>query len=338
MALPMTPWAAAAAGTTDQVRTVLLFQVGDESSGAMPELRRAATEALQMAIDTGEGTECTEFSRTSPLVRRAASEGRILPTQVEAGVASPRDAINIGHQLGVDTVVIASIQSYRSTQAPRSVEIILAGQAYDVAPNYDTEAGEPVDRPTVAQAFGVTGMSRPLPGYRGSDRPLAREAIDDAAYRVAKVLNGASISEVAKPKPAVKERSKLLKWVAIAALVGGLAWAVSSIGGDGGSGGSANVPAPTPLPLQPEGTDTIRIRWNAPTGYSAPVLQYQLQRSVNGGTWAYFGTGTLSDNIRETTEFADFDVRSGSTYAYRIRVIYRDSKISAWKDFAGISL
>ena len=48
----------------------------------------------------------------------------------------------------------------------------------------------------VAQAFGVVGASRKLPGYGGSDRPLAREAAEDAAYRVAKVMGGASISSV----------------------------------------------------------------------------------------------------------------------------------------------
>lgn len=337
MVIPLTPWAALAAGAEDPLRTVLLFPVSDESSSAMPELRQIATDSLQMAIDTAPDTECTEFSRTSPLVRRAAAEGRILPTQIEAGVSNARDAINVGHQLGVDTVVVASIQSYRSTQSPRSVEVIIAGQAYDVVPNFDADTESPVDTPTVAQAFGVTGLSRKLPGYKGSDRPLAREAVEDASYRVAKVLGGASISDVAKPKPVAKERNKVLRWLAIAAVIGGLAWAVSSSGGDD-DGGTVTAVPPTPLPPQPEGTDTIRLRWNEPTGITVPVLQYQLQRSVNSGTWSYFGTGTLSDNVRDTTTFADFDVSSGNTYVYRIRAIYRDSKASAWVQFSGISL
>lgn len=339
MVLPLTPWAVGTACAQGDVRSVLLFKVVDESSSRLPELPRMATDALQMAIDAVPGLECTEFSRNSPLVRRAALEGRVLPAHVEAGVSGARDAVMIGHALGVDTVVLASAQSYRTKQNPRSVEIILSGQAYDVDSNYDAEAGGARVELAVAQAFGVVGQSRRVPGYRGSDRPLAREAIDDAAYRVAKVLSGASISEVAKPKPPAKKKSKIGKYLAIAVIVGGLAWAVSSSGGGGAAGPSPDAIPPTALPLQVEGTDTIRCKWNAPTGTSYTILRYHLQRSVNGGAWSFFGAGNSSANIdRTATEYPDFEVTAGNNYAYRIRVIYTNQKYSHWVMFAGVSL
>jgi hypothetical protein len=339
LVLPLLPQATFTACAQDEVRTILLFQVTDESSSGPPELQRTATDSLQMAIDAVSGMECTEFSPSSALVRRAVAEGKILPTQLETGASDPRTAISIGYALAVDTVVVASIQSYRSTQKQREVDVILSGQAYDVKQNYDVESGEPVAKPAVAQAFGVVGTSGTLPGYRGSDRPLAREAIEDASYRIAKVLGGASISEVAKPKPKARKKSSVTKWLAIAAVVGLLAWAVSSSGNDGVAGPSADAVPPTPLPLQAEGTDTIRVRWNPPTGTTWTILRYELQRSVDGGTWSWFGPGNASRYIdRTATEYPDFDVSAGHSYRYQIRAVYTNSKYSYWAAFTGVTL
>lgn len=320
----------------DQVRRVLLFNVVDESSSGMSGLGKMASDAMQIAIDEPVKMECTEFSRTSPMVRRASEEGRILPTQIESGPLSPQDAILIGQQIGVDTVVIASVQSYKTLPSPRSVEVIIAGQAYDITPNFSVETGDVVAKPVVAQAFGVVGSSRKVPAYTGSDRPLAREALDDAAYRVAKVLGGATISEVAKPKQLEKKSRSSWKWIVIAAVVGGAVWALTSSNDD--DGGTVGAIPPTPLPIQVEGTDTIRLSWNEPTGTTIPVLQYQLQRKVNDGSWEYFGTGSSSDNVRGTTTYPDFDVSSGNTYKYQIRAVYEDLSTSIWVEFGGVSL
>jgi hypothetical protein len=334
--LPLSPWAAPKAHADEQLRRVLLFTVADESSSGMPGLAELASDAVQMAVDSAQAMECTEFSRTSPLVRRAADEGRILPTQVETGPLSPSDAVMIGREIGVDTVLMASVQSYRTTANPRSVEVIVAGQAYDVKPNFNAETGVAAGKPSVAQAFGVVGISRKVPGYSGSDRPLAREALDDAAYRIAKVLGGASVNEVSGPKPTPKKSNSAWKWLAIAAVVGGVIWAISSSSGDDDS--SAGALPPTPLPLQVEGTDTIRLSWNPPTGTTVPVLQYQIQRSVDSGAYAYFGMGASSDNIRGTTTFPDFDVSSGQSFRYRIRAVYEDLSVSMFVDFGGVTL
>lgn len=339
MVLSLAPMCAVTAGAEGQNRTVLLFAISDDSASGLPELRKIATDSLQMAIDQLPQLECTEFSRTSPLVRRAAAEGRVLPTQLEVGPSNAREAISIGYGLNVDTVVLASIQSYRSTQQPRSVEVIISGQAYDVRPNYNEEAGDPVAAPQVAQAFGVVGTSRKMPGYQGSDRPLAREAIDEAAYRVARVLSGATISEVAKPMPKAKKKSSGTKILAYLAAVGVLAYLVSESGSDESSGPSPDAVAPTVLPLQVEGTDTIRLRWQAPTGTSFAVLRYQIQRRVDNGQWSYFGTGGSSVDVSRTaTEYPDFGVSSGHSYSYRMRVIYTNQKVSVWVPFEGISL
>jgi hypothetical protein len=340
LVLPLTPLAVpAAVAQQAPPRSLLLFGVTDDSSSGRPELRKAATDALQMALDNVKGIECTEFSRTSPLVRRAEQEGRLLPTEVESGPSNAREAIKIGYALDVDMVVVASIQSYRSPENPRSVEIILSGQLYDVKPNYDVEAGDPVEKPTVAQAFGVVGASRKLPGYKGSDKPLAREAIEDAAYRVAKAVGGATISDVTAPRPAAHKKSKLTSILGALVAVGLVAWAVSSSGGDSDTGPSPSAVPPTALPLQVEGTDTIRVRWVAPTGTALTILKYQLQRSVNRGAYQYFGDSSSSADISSTTtEYPDFNVTAGNSYAYRIRVVYTNQKFSSWVYFTAVGL
>ncbi len=341
MVLPLSPWVVSPAHAQGRIRSVLLFTVADESASGLPEaeMRKIATDSLQMAIDALPALECTEFARTSPLVRRAASEGRILPTQLETGPTSPRDAVTIGHALSVDTVVLSSIQSYRSTQVPRSVEVILSGQAYDVKPNYDVEAGEPVAKPTVAQAFGVVGVSRKVPGYTGSDRPLAREAIDDAAYRVAKVLTGASIIEATKAKPAAKKSGRTGKLLAYALALGAAVWLISASCGSSEGGINPAALPPTPLPLQLEGTDTIRISWQAPTGTSFQLLRYQIQRSVNQGAWTFFGNAGASANVpSDLSQYPDYTVSSGNSYRYRIRALYTNSTYSQWVPFDGITI
>ncbi len=336
MLAPLLPAMLPPARAAEQTRAILLFPVTDESASGVSELRKVATDALQMAIGALKSMECTEFSRSSPMVRRAVAEGRVLQTQVESTVTDPREAIRIGHALNLETVVMASVQSYRSTEEPRSVELILAGQAYDVKPNYNEQAGEAVQKPVAAQAFGVVGTSRKLPGYKGPDRPLWREAVDDAAYRVAQVLNGASMSEVSVPRPS-KKGSSIAKWIAIGAAVGLLAWAIGSSGGKGTSGASPDAVPPTPLPLQLEGTTTIQISWTPPTGTSYTILQYQLQRSVDGGPYSYFGTGGQTQSLAATTtQYPDFGVTSGHSYSYRIRVFYTNSKFSEWAYFAGV--
>jgi len=341
MLLPLLPCVAPAAQAQERGRTILLFPVTDETSSDLPELRKLATDAVQMAVDAVEGLECSEFSRTSPLVRRAVLEGRVLPTQVEAGPTGPRDAVSIGYQLGVDTVLLTSVQSYLSTTEPRSVEVILSGQAYDVKENYDAEAGEARREESIApvHAFGVVGTSRRIPGYEGSDRLLAREALSDAAYRVAKVLNGASISEVSQPKPEPRRESRTTKWLAVAAVVGLLVWAVSSMGKNDDTGPSVDALPPTPEPLQVVGSNTIVIRWDPPTGTSLELARYELQRSVNGGSWAAFGSGGESKNIpANQVRYSDYDVSSDNSYRYRIRSIYTNSTYSVWVEFAGVTI
>ncbi len=339
MLLGVAPCTLSSAHAGAKNRTVLLFAVADESSSGLPELQKIATDALQMSIDDLKGLECTDFSPTSPLVRRALAEGRVLATQLQTGPTSVPDAVELGYALNVETVVIASIQSYRSTQQPRSVEVIISGQAYDVAANYNEEVGEASSKPAVAQAFGVVGTSRKLPGYRGSDRPLAREAIGEAAYRVARVLSGATISDVAKPTPTPKKKHKNRKILTYVLAIAAIAWLVSESGGDDDAGPSADALPPVPQPLEPEGTDTIRVRWEAPSGTSFEVLRYQIQRRVDDGDWSFFGAGNASADVdRAARSFADFDVATGHSYAYRIRVFYTNSKFSQWAYFQGIAL
>ena len=164
-----------------QAKTVLIFPLQKAAENAPADAGQRATGALTMAVGDSPGLDAIQFSTTSPMVRRAVSEGRIRQVDVEEGDRDLATALVIGAALQIDYVVVSAVQSFTRKDAPPSVEVILAGQMYEVAPNINPATGEPVAEPKVFKAFGVSGAST-VRSRRGMDEgAMLQEALRSAA-------------------------------------------------------------------------------------------------------------------------------------------------------------
>ncbi len=305
-------------------RSVLVFPVLDESESVQASIAYKATASLQMAIDAQADFAASRFSPHSALVMRAVSEGRLRQIDVEAGeTASASLALFIGNVLGMDYVVISSVQSFDIQEEPRQAKIILSGQAYEVKGNVDEATGEVVEEPTVYRAFGVSGNSQERAHYTGSDSPLIAEAMRDAAYKAAKTLAG----KPTEYQPVAREKSKSWKWLLYALAVGVLIIAVNNSSTPAAPPGAAAQAKPVTNLYLTQMQPNIRLTWNPPTGTTLTILKYEIWRSVDGGTFSL-----LSDNIGPAvTQYTDTATLSGRyIYQYRVRVVYTNSETSQY--------
>ena len=318
--IPISFASAAETGT----RSVLIFPVLDESESGNTGIDYKATASLQMAVDAQAEFAASRFSPHSALVIRAVSEGRLRQVDVEAGeTASASLALFIGSVLGMDYVVISSVQSFDIEEEPRQVKIILSGQAYEVKGNVDEATGEVVEEPTVYRAFGVSGNSQARAHYTGSDSPLIAEAIRDAAYKAARTLAGIPVEY----QPAAKGKSKAWRWLLYALAVTVLIIAVNNSTSSDAPAGVAEQAKPVTNLYLTELQTNIRLTWNPPTGTTLTRLKYQIWRSVDGG-----GFSLLSDNVGPAeTQYTDTSTLPGRhIYQYRVRVMYTNSETSQY--------
>jgi len=298
----------------DQGRMLLVFPVVDTSEGNYPDAARRMTDALQIAIDGIPGLQAAEFSRTSPLVRRAVEEGQIRSVDVEA-----------------DEVCLATITGLTVTEDPRQISLLLTGQCYSVQQNMDMTTGQVNEQLVMSNSFGVSGESTARVNYQGPDSVLLNQAIRSAANKAAQVLAGMPAQEV--PEGGAKKPSKAWKWFLAGLLIAGLAMAANTATDNPPVGPGPNAVAPRPLRVILEPT-AIRLEWQAPQGTSLTVLRYQIQRSQdNGQTWSFIDEGVVEAT---DTSFGDFLVTSGTVYQYRIRALYTASGPSPWANFEAI--
>lgn len=325
---------------------VLLFPVQVAADGAPPDAARWATNALQAAIDDLPNMICLDFSRTSPLVRRAVREGKVRSVDVERGVTEAGIAVEIGHAMGADMVVLATLQSYRVSAEPAQIEVVLAGQSYDVKSNYDEQTLEAKAELQVLRAFGVVGKSRPRAKFTGPEGVLAREALRDAAYRAAQVLAGRP-AEAVGARPEKPKRHKAWRWFLIAAGIAGLVAIVNS----GTEAHPARVTGADYRPrsftavAQPAGQNAIMLSWQPPR-ITDNLLGYELQRSfraVGSQTPSPFTTvAGLAQLSAASTSWLDHGLNSKYVYMYRIRARYSDRQpgpdawvYTGWVGFSG---
>jgi len=315
----------------DQGRMLLVFPVVDTSEGNYPDAARRMTDALQIAIDGIPGLQAAEFSRTSPLVRRAVEEGQIRSVDVETEIADPVTALRIGYALGADEVCLATITGLTVTEDPRQISLLLTGQCYSVQQNMDMTTGQVNEQLVMSNSFGVSGESTARVNYQGPDSVLLNQAIRSAANKAAQVLAGMPAQEV--PEGGAKKPSKAWKWFLAGLLIAGLAMAANTATDNPPVGPGPNAVAPRPLRVILEPT-AIRLEWQAPQGTSLTVLRYQIQRSQdNGQTWSFIDEGVVEAT---DTSFGDFLVTSGTVYQYRIRALYTASGPSPWANFEAI--
>jgi hypothetical protein len=305
---------------------VLLFPVQVAIEGAPEDIGRWATNALQTAIDELPNMVCFDFSPTSPLVRRAAREGRVRTVDVEQGVSDPRTAIEVGHAMGANIVVMATLQSYRLAMEPTQAEVVLGGQAYDVKSNFDEPTLEAKEEVQVFRAFGVVGKSTARARYSGKEGVLVREALRDAAYRAAQVLAGVPAEEVVT-KAETGKKHKAWRWFLILAGVAALAMAVNS-------GTEAKVapvagdefrPRSLTAVAQPAGQSAIRVTWSPPRT-TANMMGYELQRSARAkdstASSPFVPIAGLTQLPANRTEWIDHGLDGANVYMYRLRARY----------------
>ncbi|MCX7597601.1 MAG: hypothetical protein N2512_01850 [Armatimonadetes bacterium] len=308
--------------------TVLLFPVNVDAADAPADTSRWATTALQAALDELAGVTCLDFSRSSPLVRRAVAEGRVRTVDVEQRVTDPRVAIAIGNAMGVNMVLLATVQSYKLTPEPAQVEVVLSGQIYDVQANFDPQTQEAKTDPQVFRALGVVGRSQPRARFQGPEGVLVREALRDAAFRAAQLAGGVPAEKIGvRPAP---KKDKAWRWFILAAVVVGLAAAASS--------GTDGEPPPSPTPadykprnlvadVQPAGQNAIRVTW-APPVVTTNLLGYDLQFAVGlrggagpSGPYSAIAGGMLPPTA---TEYVHLNLDPTKVYYYRLRARYSD--------------
>ena len=320
------------ASAQGQQRLLLIFPVLDNTEGAYPDAARRLTDALQISIDEIAGLRAAEFSKTSPMVRRAVEEGQIRSVDVEAEVADPVTALRIGYALGADEVCLATITSITVSSAPRGISLLLTGQCYSVSENIDEASGQVKEQLVMSNSFGVSGQSVPRANYRGSDNVLVNEAIRSAARKAAQVLAGQP-AEAAAAEHGKKKSSHAWKWLLAGMLVVGLAIAANTGTHHEATGPAPAASAPVPLRAVQEAA-AIRLYWDPPQNTSLTVLRYQIQRSTDHGvTWSFIDNGTVDAT---DTSFADFNVTSGVSYRYRIRAQFTETGPSPWAMFNDI--
>jgi len=325
------PWPVTPVRAAEGITTVLLFPAVDESGSEIANLAEATTNKLQIALAHVEGLEVTEFDRSSPLVRRAESEGRLLATHLQAGLNNLPAAIEVGHTLDMDGIVLATVKSVDIHNSVRYLTVTLKGEYFKVKPNYDPATGQASRMLQPENSFTVVGASHPRANYTGSDRPLVHEALNDAADKFAQVMAGTPASELAATPTQPKHESKW-KWLGPLLILGVAAVIIGNSGGD--SGGTAAGAAP-PIPDYLDVQDwAIILYWDPPPPTDLTLVSYQIQRSVNGTSYMNVVGGTCGTAC---THWQDTDVAAGNTYRYRIRAIYSSSQVSEWREFNAVN-
>jgi hypothetical protein len=309
------------------VKTALAFPAVDESeAGDLADVAARVTSALALAGQDVKEVNLEVFSPTSPIVRRALADGSLRTADIEA----PKDAGNaliIGQALGVDSVVLLTVESLKITGDPRAAEIAVMGTEYMVSGNVDADTGAIVAEPK-GNTFGVSGTAKGRKGAAGDDEALTRLAAKDAAFKILHVLSGKSAEEYVELGGAQpKKRSNLWRWVAIAIVVGALTAATISSSND-----KTGPPVDDTIPTRRSAratADGIQLTWAAPSSAKL-IFKYQIQRSADGGVFVRIDNDMLGP---DATVFTDFAIVAGTAYVYQIRVLFTDGTSSPWREF-----
>ncbi len=312
---------------TEPARTILVLPAADQSGRGDPGLGRLVADQMVLALAGKPGLAALEFTPVSPQVRRAIAEGRLVPVQAEALPQTPAAAVVVAYALRTDAVLQMTIESLVVTEYPRQAKISLAGELYSVAANFNAQTGEAAATPQAERTFKVVGASAAVANYTGADRPLIREAIQDAVRQIAAVVAG---EEAAAPPSVPRGKPS---WIPIIIGVGLLALLVSGKGNSAGAPPGAAPPVPVSLNVEAGG---IRLNWQAPPPTGLTLLKYQIQRSVDGAPYQSIDQGLVGAG---TTTFFDSSVSTTDRhlYRYRIAAVYTNQAVSPYASFTQVS-
>jgi hypothetical protein len=326
------PLVAVPASAAPQPISVLVLTFDNKSGVGGDEMAQRVTDEVVIALgDTGRAAP-TRLDPDSPSVKRAVDVERTLQKQDLQPPWDARKAAALGKVLGVESVLIGTIDQYSFDAKARKAQVILTVQRVQVA------------APETPVPIAVNGASVTKVGAV-QEGPLLNEAIADAAAKLAQAVTGAP-PKPAPTKPSVSKRRNWLP-IALAAVLGILV--LGRGGGDRGPAAAGKAPISNALceaqansvalswavdtsGTPPEGFNIYRaLAGDAPLGGqdrigAAPVRAFFARRAAIG---PYEKIANASGTARGMN---DTGAVLGKVYAYQIRAII-SSKESVPVDF-----
>jgi len=332
MALPLVAVPVSAA---PQPISVLVLTFENKSGVGGPEMADRVTDEVVIALgETGRAAPA-RLDPDSPSVKRAVEVERTLQKRDLLPPWDARKAAALGKVLGVESVLIGTVDQYSFDAKARKAQVILTVQRVQVA------------APEVPVPIAVNGASVTKVGAV-QEGPLLNEAIADAASKLAQAVTGAApTAKQAPAKPTVGGRKNHWLVTALAVVAG-----ILLLGSRGGHAGApAAGRAPISSALCEAQANSVALTWavdtsgTAPGGFNiyralagdaplggqdrigaAPVRAFFARRAAIG---PYQKIANASGTARGTN---DTGAALGKVYAYQIRAIV-SGKESAPVDF-----
>jgi hypothetical protein len=328
------PLVAVPASAAPQPISVLVLTFDNKSGVGGDEMAQRVTDEVVIALgDTGRAAP-TRLDPDSPSVKRAVDVERTLQKQDLQPPWDARKAAALGKVLGVESVLIGTVDQYSFDAKARKAQVILTVQRVQVA------------APETPVPIAVNGASVTKVGAV-QEGPLLNEAIADAASKLAQAVTGtAPTTKQAPQKPSISKRKNWLP-VALAVVAGILL--LGRGGGDRGPAAAGKAPISNALceaqansvalswavdtsGTPPEGFNIYRaLAGDAPLGGTdrigaAPIRALAARRGAIG---PYEKIANASGTARGMN---DSGAALGKVYAYQIRAII-SGKESAAVDF-----
>jgi hypothetical protein len=287
------------------------------------------SDELVLGITGKPGLEGVDYSAISPVVRRAISEGRILPAQIETPPQTPAAAVALGHALQVDAVLQVTIDSMVITEYPKQAKVSLSGELYDVAANFNPQTGEAAATPTAQRTFKVVGASSPVANYNGADSPLIHEAISDAVVLVSAAVAGE------QPTVAPAHHKNNNTWIAVVIVIGLVGVLVANVHNSSHAAAGAFPPVPVSQNIEAGG---VQLTWNAPAASGLTLLRYQIKRQIDGGPFQFIDGGLVGASATSYFDNLSTVLTPGEhSVTYQIAAVYTSQAVSPFATFSTVS-
>jgi hypothetical protein len=310
-------------------RTILVLPVSNQSGQGDPHLAGWVSDELVLGLTGKPGLAGVDYTATDPVVRRAISEGHVLPAQIETPPQTPADAVALGHALQVDAVLQVTIDSLVLTEYPKQAKVSLSGGLYSVAANFNAQTGEATATPTAERSFKVVGASAPVAQYSGADGPLIREAIRGAVAQICAAVAGE------QPGPARVKSHHSNAWIAVVLAIGLLGVLIANTHNSSHAPAGAFPPVPVSQNVEAGG---IQLTWNPPAAGGLTLLKYEIKRQIDGQPAQFIDNGLVGAG--QTTHFDNVStILTPGTHrlSYQIAAVYTNQAVSPFATFSTVS-
>lgn len=300
---------------------VLVLTLENKSEFGGDELAQRVSDALIVALEASDRAAPVRLAEDSPSLKRAVDVERTLSKQDLRPPWDAAKAARVGKVLGVETVLIGTIDKYSYDAKAKTAEIILSVQQVDVA------------APEAPKPIVVNGVSSKRVGAV-QQTLLTNEAIDNAAAKIAQTITGAApIVKQAPPKAAVAKKEKNKKWLLPALAVVAL---IALLGRGGGGGGGVAPQGPISNAFCQAQAGSVLLTWSvsstaapesfniyrAPAGDAALGGQNHITLAAPRARQAVTGPYEKIMNVRsDMRSVTDAGVVLGKLYAYQIKAV-----------------